>query len=290
VTYPPAPLTATPTADLDETRFAFGKNWDRFARDLPPARIANAVESLTEMLGTRDLSGLSFLDLGSGSGLSSLAAALSGAARVHSLDYDPASVATTTRLRDRFAPDVAWKTEQASVLDAERMASLGHWNIVYSWGVLHHTGDMWNALGLAAERVAPNGRLFVSIYNDQGLLSRLWSRLKRVYNLLPEPLRVPYAVIVSIPGELSTFARKTLKGSPAEYFREWRNTGEYTRGMSRWHDLIDWVGGYPFEVAKPEQVIDFCLARGFELERLRTVRGSNGCNEFVFRSMREEPS
>jgi 2-polyprenyl-6-hydroxyphenyl methylase/3-demethylubiquinone-9 3-methyltransferase len=52
--------------------------------------------------------------------------------------------------------------------------------------------------------------------------------------------------------------------------------------MDRWHDFLDWVGGYPFEVATPEQVFEFCAARGFELRKLATAGGSHGCNEFVF--------
>jgi 2-polyprenyl-6-hydroxyphenyl methylase/3-demethylubiquinone-9 3-methyltransferase len=52
--------------------------------------------------------------------------------------------------------------------------------------------------------------------------------------------------------------------------------------MSVWYDLVDWVGGYPFEVAKPEEVFDFYRKRGFELSRLKTSGGGLGCNEFVF--------
>jgi hypothetical protein len=52
--------------------------------------------------------------------------------------------------------------------------------------------------------------------------------------------------------------------------------------MSPWRDLIDWVGGYPFEVAKPEAILDFYLRRGFTLKRLVTCGGSLGCNEYVF--------
>ena len=58
---------------------------------------------------------------------------------------------------------------------------------------------------------------------------------------------------------------------------------ENERGMNRWRDVVDWVGGFPFEVASPERVFDFYRARGFELERLITCRGGHGCNSFVFR-------
>jgi 2-polyprenyl-3-methyl-5-hydroxy-6-metoxy-1,4-benzoquinol methylase len=281
VTYPAAPMNAN-AIDSDRDRFGFGENWSRFAAELPPARIETAKASLTEMLGRDDLEGASFLDVGSGSGLFSLSAALIGAERVHSLDYDPDSVATTASLRSRFAPDARWEVEQASALDSAHMEALGTWDIVYSWGVLHHTGDMWTAMQNTCARVAPGGRLFISIYNDQGTTSRIWTAVKRLYNRLPQALRTPYAVLVMAPQELGILARKTLRGRPAEYFREWRSRGEYDRGMSRWHDLIDWVGGYPFEVATPEEIIDFCMARGFRLHKLRTVGGGLGCNEFVF--------
>lgn len=52
--------------------------------------------------------------------------------------------------------------------------------------------------------------------------------------------------------------------------------------MSHWHDWIDWVGGYPFEVAKPELIFDFYRDRGFTLHNMTTCGGGGGCNEFVF--------
>jgi 2-polyprenyl-3-methyl-5-hydroxy-6-metoxy-1,4-benzoquinol methylase len=266
----------------DDARFGFGGNWSRFARNLPQARIDAAEESLTDMLGTSDLAGRTFLDVGSGSGLFSLAATLLGAERVHSLDYDEESVATTAGLKESFAPQTNWTIERASALDAAHMHSLGTWDVVYSWGVLHHTGDMWTALDQTCARVAPGGRLFISIYNDQGWASRAWKRVKRLYNVIPASLRVPYSIAVMAPMELKSLLRQTLKGRPGEYFRRWRNRGDYDRGMSRWYDLVDWVGGYPFEVATPEQIFEFCTDRGFELRRLRTVGGAHGCNEFVF--------
>lgn len=275
-------MPTPPATDVDEDRFGFGENWSRFAADLPPARIESAKASLAEMLERTDLEGCGFLDVGSGSGLFSLAAASIGADRVRSLDYDPDSVATTARLRDRYAPDAEWQVERASVLDTEHMRSLGRWDIVYSWGVLHHTGDMWTALENTCGCVAPGGLLFISIYNDQGAASRVWTRVKRLYNRLPRALRTPYALLVMAPSEIGTLLRKTVKLRPQEYFAEWRSRGDYDRGMSRWHDLIDWVGGYPFEVATPEQIVHFCLGRGLELRKMRTVGGGYGCNEFVF--------
>jgi 2-polyprenyl-6-hydroxyphenyl methylase/3-demethylubiquinone-9 3-methyltransferase len=264
-------------------RFEFGENWSRFLAVLDDERISEAQASLREMLGRDDLTGLTFLDIGSGSGLFSLAAAQLGAERVHSFDYDPSSVGCTLELNSRCAPaDAAWTIAQASALDADYVDSLGRFDVVYSWGVLHHTGDMWTALENATRAVrADGGRLFISIYNDQGQRSSMWRAVKRLYNTLPASARLPFVLAVMVPRELLTLAKSVVRGRPMDYVRGWTNY-KSSRGMSRWHDLVDWVGGYPFEVAKPEEILDFLRPRGFELERMKTCGGGLGCNQFVF--------
>lgn len=263
-------------------RFEFGANWSAFLDVLDDERILEAENSLRKMLGRDDLRGLSFLDVGSGSGLFSLAAARLGADRVHSFDFDPSSVGCTQELRRRYAPAGAeWTIERGSALDADYLRSLGRFDVVYSWGVLHHTGALWTALENAIDAVADEGRLFIAIYNDQGPRSRLWHAVKRTYNALPAALRLPYALLIMVPRESMTAAKAVALGRPLGYVRLWRDW-KRSRGMSRWHDLIDWVGGYPFEVATPEAVFEFVRARGFDLDRLKTCSGGLGCNEFVF--------
>ena len=251
-------------------RFAFGENWSRFLSILDEQRIEQAKNSLRAMLKMETLEGKTFLDIGSGSGLFSLAARSLGA-RVHSFDYDPDSVECAEVLKaKRFLDDPQWTIERASALDATYLSKLGEWNVVYCWGVAHHTGDMWRALGNVADRVTPAGKLFVAIYNDQGFISRYWLQVKRAYNsnrtlrLVVTAFHLPYLFLGRLVVRALTGRLKAA------------------RGMSLWYDMIDWLGGYPFEVATPEAVFDFFRKRGFSLVRLKTCGNRHGCNEFIF--------
>lgn len=274
------------TAAADEVRrgerFAFGENWRRFLDHLDDKRIAMAEESLRRMFDVSGLAGRTFLDLGSGSGLFSLAARRLGAA-VDSIDYDPAAVACATELRRRFFPDDRqWQITAGSAVDADYMRGLDVYDYVYSWGVLHHTGQMWKGIELAAERVKPGGSLFLAIYNDQGWASRMWKTVKRTYNRLPPVLRflVLWPSAVRMWGPM--LVRDVFSGHPMRTIQSYSKT---SRGMSVWRDVVDWVGGYPFEVARPEEIFSFLKQRGFVLQNLKTCGGGIGCNEFVFRKM-----
>jgi 2-polyprenyl-3-methyl-5-hydroxy-6-metoxy-1,4-benzoquinol methylase len=264
----------------DRRRFEFGKNWQRFLATLDDGRIAQAERSLREMLNVDDLAGTSFLDVGSGSGLFSLAARRLGA-RVHSFDFDPQSVACTRELKNRFfAEDPQWTIDEGSALDHGYLASLGKFDVVYAWGVLHHTGQMWKALENVAVPVTPGGRLFLAIYNHQRYWTRLHTALKRTYVSLPVLLRWPMAAaLIAFQATKRLVRYVTRLRNPVARYRDDKNS----RGMSWWHDCLDWIGGYPFETATPEAIFDFFHQRGFVLERLTTCGGAPGCNQYVFR-------
>jgi 2-polyprenyl-3-methyl-5-hydroxy-6-metoxy-1,4-benzoquinol methylase len=261
-------------------RFEFGSNWARYLRQVDDSRVEAAERSLTTALGVHSLQGRRFLDAGSGSGLFSAAAYRLGA-EVVSFDFDPECVACTRELRRRFGSGPAqWRIERGSVLDAAYVASLGQFDVVYSWGVLHHTGAMWRGIENAAAAVGQGGQLFISIYNDQGRASRVWAKVKRSYLATPRPLKwaILFPAFLRLWGP--SMLRDLLQGRPGRSWREYSRGS--ARGMDPWRDVVDWVGGYPFEVAKPEHVFSFLGDRGFQLRYLTTCAGGIGCNEFVF--------
>ncbi|MGK7344540.1 MAG: class I SAM-dependent methyltransferase [Candidatus Nitrospinota bacterium M3_3B_026] len=260
-------------------RFEFGENWRRFLSALSEERIKEAENSLVKNLGLESLAGKTFLDIGSGSGLFSLAARRLGAAVV-SFDYDPMSVRCAEELKRRyFLDDADWRIERGSALDEEYIKALGSFDIVYSWGVLHHTGDMWRAMENAALPVRQGGLLFISIYNKQPRLSAMWLRVKRLYNRLPAPGQALMTAGFAVYFVGGGFVMDVLRGqNPMD-----RHKGKGRRGMSVWRDVRDWIGGLPFEVASPEEVFELYRDSGFVLLKLKTVAGNHGCNEFVFR-------
>ncbi len=258
-------------------RFEFGNNWKKFLEILDDERIAEAELSLKKMLRVETLEGRTFIDVGSGSGLFSLAARRLGA-KVRSFDYDPSSVWCTTELRRRYFPDDAdWVVGQGSILDEAFVASLGTYDIVYSWGVLHHTGNMWKALDLAHTLVKPGGLLFIALYNHVERLSAYWLFVKRAYCRMPRGLKglvlYPAFVQMWLPRTILEF----LKGKP---FYSWRNYHK-KRGMTAWRDVVDWVGGYPYEPSQPKDIFTFYFDRGYEMRNLLTTTGL-GINQFVF--------
>lgn len=271
----------------NEAPFAFGENWSRFLACLTEARIKGAEDSLRRLLRTEELNGLHFLDAGSGSGLFSLAAHRLGAS-VTSFDADPASVACTQEVKRRYGQNAGtWQVLQGSLLDRAFLGTLGDFEIVYCWGVAHHTGSMWTAIENLLSLVKPHGKLVLAIYNDQLYISRAWRAVKRIYQRLPVFVRPFYVGVIGflafgkrlVVTLLACLLRLLTLRNPFVPLMNWAGETQ-SRGMHRWHDLVDWVGGWPFEVARPEDVFRFVRDRGFTLDELTTSLG-HGCNEFA---------
>ena len=213
-------------------RFEFGKNWASFLSGIDESHVHQAMLSIQNLLNCEHLPGKKFLDVGSGSGLMSLAARKLGM-HVVSFDYDPASVACTNKLKEKhFASDPTWIIYQGSILDKSFLSGLGVFDFVYSWGVLHHTGDMWTALDNLFALVADEGAVVVALYNDQGVWSKVWRIIKVTYNKLPRYLKTVFVVLVITPRELKIMAVPLLKGKFGFVVQRWSGYMGSGRGMS----------------------------------------------------------
>jgi 2-polyprenyl-3-methyl-5-hydroxy-6-metoxy-1,4-benzoquinol methylase len=271
-----AAIATKPEAD----RFSFGENWLAFLEHLDDERIAEAERSLQALCGLERLDGKRVLDVGSGSGLFSLAARRLGAI-VHSFDYDPQSIAGTQKLKDHFfLGDTSWVVEQGSILDRSYVAALGTFDIVYSWGVLHHTGAMYDAIANAASCVKSNGAFVFALYRRTRLCG-LWKIEKRWY-AKASPAAQKFARWVFINSLHMAFlvTRRDFEAYVSNY--------KSSRGMSFTHDVHDWMGGYPYESIAPAEVTVLMNRLGFEHVRSNVqpygtgIFGS-GCDEYVYR-------
>jgi SAM-dependent methyltransferase len=234
-------------------------------------RIDEAMQSLKKLFGEDRLANKSFLDIGSGSGLFSIAAARLGARPVLGLDVDPLSVDTSQQNAAQWLKDLSWTSfRHRSVLDTQQMNSLGLFDIVYSWGVLHHTGNMKLALQNAGQRVSPGGTLMIAIYNRHWS-SSAWKLIKWLYN------------------RVGTIGQKLLIGIllPVIFLAKWlvmfKNPLRMQRGMDFMHNIVDWVGGYPYEYASIKEMTAILEKNGFKLIDVFPAKVPTGCNEFVCR-------
>jgi SAM-dependent methyltransferase len=229
-----------------------------------------AKESLAELVP--DLTGKSFLDIGCGSGLFSIAASGLGAKEVLGIDYDPQSVATSKELLEKVSQwdqavkknTVAFKED--SILND--VVAMPRYDVVYSWGVLHHTGDMYTAFANAAALVNDKGRLVIAIYNRH-FTAPIWKAVKYTYVKSPAPIQKVLVAAVAGIKLLGT----VLTG---------QNPFTRARGMRFYSDIVDWVGGYPYQYASIQEVCGYFEARGFKTKKIIKTTGFTGCNEFVF--------
>ncbi len=261
---------------MTEARFEFGSNWYKYVRkNLTDERIAIAKAHLLDFLDVKDLNGIAFLDIGCGSGVHSLAAQLSGASKIHSFDYDEQSVAATEFCRAKTRSKGNWVVERGDVLDRDYMNGLGQWPLVYSWGVLHHTGDVWQALANAMETVAPDGRFYVALYSeDREKRLQYWLDIKERY-ANAGPLKKELMFLHNVLSD-------RMKWKPwkiGKLMRQAKKSKE-SRGMSLFTDIRDWLGGWPMQFVKDQDVVQFAEARGFSLEKIVQIEANT---EFLFR-------
>lgn len=262
----------------DPKHFSFGKNWQNFLKNLTEKKIEEAEKSLLDFLGGKEnITGKTFIDIGCGSGLFSLAAYRLGAKKVLSVDIDDFSVACVKYLHKKNGGSDQWEIKTGSALDKKFLSSLGTFDIIYSWGVLHHTGNMYQALENITLLTHAESKLYIALYNDNQRFmegtSSFWLKAKKIYNkcgsLEKRLFQFIYTAYYVIGLTLNLV-------NPITYIKNYHSL----RGMSFMIDIKDWLGGYPYEYASKEKIISFFRERGFDVVKTSPAR-SIGCNEFL---------
>lgn len=272
--------TNAPMPAEHECHFPFGENWRSFVATVDEASIQAAVAGLTKLLPSAEFSRRSMLDIGCGSGLSLLAAIRLGARNCRGVDVDPNSVEAARTLLGKWSAGASWSADVQSVFALDP-ARDGRFDIVYSWGVLHHTGDMWRAVSAAAAMVGPQGRLVIALYRKTPLCPA-WKIEKRIYAHAPKPLQGLIRAAYRAVFKLALIAQGR---SPAEYIAGYKST----RGMDWDHDVHDWLGGWPYESATAGEVTAHLAVLGFAAESIHEHAARAGglfgshCDEYVFR-------
>lgn len=266
----------SPSLTDRRSHFDFGANWRAYAKTIDDFRFGKAVDGLLRLFPA-GLSNQTFLDIGCGSGLHAAAAIKLGAISVMATDLDEDSVETTQTTLAQLTSGFAWSVDRVSVFDLQDDRQF---DVVYSWGVLHHTGDMWRAIDKAAKLVKPGGRLAIAIY-DRTPMDWFWIREKSLYSRSP-------AVVQGLVRQVYMAAYllgKMVQGkSPRSFLKDYA----VNRGMNFVHDAHDWLGGYPYEPATASEINERLISLGFAEERSFILpRGFGlfgaGCNEFVFK-------
>lgn len=259
------------------THFEFGNNWLEYSKKIGKKEIEMAIEGIKSLFPGIDLKGKEFLDVGCGSGVHSLAALMLGA-NVTSLDIDPVSVKTTKEvLRSRgYCSD---KVFECSVFEMDKKIADKKFDIVYSWGVLHHTGDMWKAIDLCADRVASSGYLSLALYKKTALC-KAWEIEKKWYTSTSKTSqKMAQKIYIALFWLAHVLTGKSFKKRVQNYAS--------FRGMDFYHDVHDWMGGYPYESISNEEIKAFLEQKNFfeKVSKCKTMKlgiFGSGCSEWTY--------
>lgn len=245
-------------------KFSFGKNWCDYVDKLTDDIVKIHKDNLFTYYTDYDFKDKSILDIGCGSGLSSLSFNILGCKSLLSIDVDPNSIIAAYKLKNNFKKLVLtecdWEIKEQSILDDNFVNNSRKFDLVYSWGVLHHTGDMWTAIDNASKLVNDGGILHLALYvsgnryNDDLML-------KYLYNMTDENGKIK------------------LIYDWLYYYHISKNIDIFqinNRGMNKYNDCIDWLGGLPYEVCNPSVLDYFLEKKGFVKIFYKPALGQGG--------------
>jgi 2-polyprenyl-6-hydroxyphenyl methylase/3-demethylubiquinone-9 3-methyltransferase len=259
--------------------YSFGKNWLEYSQSINSIHVDHVTSDLSRLLNLKDLTQKSVLDIGCGSGVHDVGFYQLGCRNLTAIDYDQDCITATNQTLEKFCPGSGYKILQGDILSSKTQ-SLGKFDIVYSWGVLHHTGNLLEAICKASTLVAREGHLAIALYRKT-LMCGFWKAEKRLYSRLPRIFqRFLELIYISFFSIALLFTQKT---SITNYIESYSSK----RGMNFFADVKDWLGGYPYESISPHELRKLMSSLGFR--QVYSLEGNSrigifgsGCDEFLF--------
>ena len=266
---------------MSNSNFKFGKNWKEYLEKTNDQNILYASRDLETILGTNNIKNKSFLDIGCGSGIHSLSALTLGAKYVESFDLDPINIKNTQNFIEKWWEEKNYDIYQNNILDNNVQNK--KFDIIYSWGVLHHTGNLELAIKNSLKYCKSGSILFLALY-EKTYYCEIWKKIKKFYNSSNKftKFSILYSYII-----FKIIVLILLFKNPYKHIRDYQNN-EQNRGMLFFNDQVDWVGGYPYEsITKKE--LETIVGEDFSLRFynksktgiLRSLLG-NGCSIYTF--------
>ena len=163
-----------------ESHFEFGSNWNDFSSLVTKSNLNNAKLSFKKLGLHKLIKNKSFLDIGCGSGLNLITSLEFGVKKVCGIDIDPDCIKTSKKLLSKFSNKKNWDVYNLSIFD-KKIEKFQKFDVVYSWGVLHHTGDMYKAIDKSMKLVKYDGYLCLALYQKTPFCSFLENRKKVIY-------------------------------------------------------------------------------------------------------------
>jgi len=260
---------------VKNTAFDFGENWVAYSREaLTKEKVESARIDFKQLYSGISFEGKRFLDIGFGQGLALLFAKEMGAI-VTGCDINHKCKESLEITKQVVGYKGEITTIIGSILSKETMNALrgdcnNKFDIVHSWGVLHHTGSMYKSLKDVTTLVENDGYIVLAIYNRHWS-SPLWRFIKFVYCYMPQMVQ---KLLIAGLTPIIVASKFIVTG---------KNPLKCKRGMSFFHDVTDWIGGYPYEYASSEEICSIMRSKGFTCVRTVLAEVPTGCNQFVFK-------
>ena len=234
-----------------------------------PLELQGVIQHLTELF-PEGVKGKKVLDAGSGSGMVSIAFAVMGAS-VTGVDITSKCIENGRKRAKAFGVECRFVQSDLTMLDLHE-----DFDIIYSWGVLHHTADAKASFFRLVEHLRPGGEIIIAVYLRTAF-SSFWNFSRVFYQ--------------SSPGFAKTAFRRSasvlLNGYDAVRKALMKKERYMLRGTSNEELVNDWFGVPHRTFHTYTEVYEWFREKGLDYRLVNPATGRfKSTSNFVVRGSR----